>query len=97
MLRKARGKVDHSIYTIQICIPKHAVSLIFSFRNGVEWIGPYRLQFQVPKAWQNRPIEFFNQEWADELSKESAYERAIFPDTNIVVDRCARKLVHRRS
>ncbi|EOY25832.1 Post-illumination chlorophyll fluorescence increase [Theobroma cacao] len=61
MLRKSRGKADSPIYTIQICVPKHAVNLIFSFTNGANWDGPYRLQFQVPKAWQNRPIEFFNQ------------------------------------
>ena len=37
-----------------------ALNLIFSFTNGVDWDGPYRLQFQVPKAFQNKPIEFFN-------------------------------------
>ncbi|RVW32179.1 hypothetical protein CK203_080098 [Vitis vinifera] len=156
MLKKARGKADRPIYTIQICIPKHAVNLIFSFTNGTEWDGPYKLQFQVPKAWRNKPIEFFNQrkEWkrkemvgdcihvfnirvperggnfenlsfvlscpgrreykrgknkekdrrvllkegnliglrqglAEELSKEGACDKAIFPDTNIVIDRCA--------
>ncbi|XVF26566.1 hypothetical protein REPUB_Repub14bG0028500 [Reevesia pubescens] len=89
MLRKARGKADSPIYTIQICIPKHAVNLIFSFTNGVDWDGPYRLQFQVRKAWQNRPIEFFNQGLTEELSNEGACDKAIFPDTNIVIDRCA--------
>ncbi|KAK6263499.1 hypothetical protein SCA6_018933 [Theobroma cacao] len=88
MLRKSRGKADSPIYTIQICVPKHAVNLIFSFTNGANWDGPYRLQFQVPKAWQNRAIEFFNQGLAEELSQEGACDRAIFPDTNIVVDRC---------
>ncbi|GFP88959.1 hypothetical protein PHJA_001039600 [Phtheirospermum japonicum] len=61
MLQKIRGKADPPIYTIQICIPKHALSLIFSFTNGREWDGPYRLQFQAPKAWRNRPIEFFTE------------------------------------
>lgn len=89
MLKKTRGKADPPIYTIQICIPKHAVNLIFSFTNGVEWDGPYRLQFQVPKSWQNKPIEFFNEGLANELSKEGACDRAIFPDSNIVIDRCA--------
>ncbi|KAI3455311.1 hypothetical protein Pfo_011974 [Paulownia fortunei] len=89
MLQKVRGKADPLIYTIQICIPKHALSLIFSFTNGTEWDGPYRLQFQVPKAWRNRPIEFFTEGLAEELSKEGACEQAIFPDTNIVVPRCA--------
>jgi len=37
-----------------------ALNLIFSFTNGVDWDGPYRLQFQVPKALQNKPIDFFN-------------------------------------
>ncbi|KDP37075.1 hypothetical protein JCGZ_06131 [Jatropha curcas] len=89
MLQKTRGKADPAIYTIQICIPKHAVNLIFSFTNGVDWDGPYRLQFQVPKPWQNKPIEFFNEGLAEELSKEGACERAIFPDSNVVVTRCA--------
>ncbi|XP_028082990.1 uncharacterized protein LOC114284282 [Camellia sinensis] len=89
MLRKGRGKADLPIYSIQICIPKHAINLIFSFTNGVEWDGPYRLQFQVPKPWQNKPIDFFNKGLADELSKDGACDKAIFPDTNIVVTRCA--------
>lgn len=89
MLKKSRGKVDPPIYTIQICIPKHAMNLIFSFTNGSEWDGPYRLQFQIPKALQNKPISFFNEGLAEELSKEGACDRAIFPDTNIVITRCA--------
>ncbi|KAI4331207.1 hypothetical protein MLD38_029413 [Melastoma candidum] len=89
MLRKDRGKADKPIYTIQICIPKHAVNLIFSFTNGVDWDGPYRLQFQVPKNLRNKPIKFFNEGLAEELSKEGACERAIFPDTNVVITRCA--------
>ncbi|THG08172.1 hypothetical protein TEA_006179 [Camellia sinensis var. sinensis] len=84
MLRKGRGKADLPIYSIQI-----SINLIFSFTNGVEWDGPYRLQFQVPKPWQNKPIDFFNKGLADELSKDGACDKAIFPDTNIVVTRCA--------
>ncbi|KAJ8756093.1 hypothetical protein K2173_024640 [Erythroxylum novogranatense] len=61
MLMQARGKADDPLYTIQICVPKHAVNLIFSFTNGVDWDGPYRLTFQVPKPWRNRPIDFFNE------------------------------------
>lgn len=38
-----------------------ALNLIFSFTNGGDWDGPYRLQFQVPKALKNKPIEFFNE------------------------------------
>ncbi|CAO2815244.1 unnamed protein product [Amaranthus hypochondriacus] len=89
MLKKARGKVDPPIYTIQICIPKHAMNLIFSFTNGRDWDGPYRLQFQIPKPLQNKPVSFFNEGLAEELSKEGACDRAIFPDTAIVITRCA--------
>ncbi|KAL1191334.1 Protein POST-ILLUMINATION CHLOROPHYLL FLUORESCENCE INCREASE [Cardamine amara subsp. amara] len=88
MLKKDRGKADSPIYTMQICIPKHAVNLIFSFTNGADWDGPYRLQFQVPKRWQNKPIEFFNEGLANELSQDGACERAIFPDSNVVATRC---------
>ncbi|KAJ9559798.1 hypothetical protein OSB04_004958 [Centaurea solstitialis] len=88
MLRKDRGKADPPFYTIQICVPKHAVNLIFSFTNGSEWDGPYRLQFQVPKAWRNKDMDFFNKGLTEELSREGACEEAIFPDTSIVIDRC---------
>ncbi|XP_021736700.1 uncharacterized protein LOC110703237 [Chenopodium quinoa] len=89
MLKKSRGKADAPIYTIQICIPKHAMNLIFSFTNGSEWDGPYRLQFQIPKGLQNKPVSFFNEGLAEELSKEGACDKAIFPDANIVITRCA--------
>ncbi|RDX80146.1 hypothetical protein CR513_39335 [Mucuna pruriens] len=89
MLRKDRGKADASLYSIQICIPKHALNLIFSFTNGVDWDGPYRLQFELPKNLQSKPIDFFNVGLAEELSKEGACDEAIFPDTNKVITRCA--------
>ncbi|XP_044484944.1 protein POST-ILLUMINATION CHLOROPHYLL FLUORESCENCE INCREASE, chloroplastic isoform X2 [Mangifera indica] len=89
MLRKTRGKNDSPLFTIQICVPKHALNLIFSFTNGVDWDGPYRIPFLVPRAWRNKPFSFFNQGLAEELSKEGACDRAIFPDSDIVVDRCA--------
>ncbi|BFG24680.1 hypothetical protein CerSpe_109540 [Prunus speciosa] len=88
MLSKSRGKADSPIYSIQICIPRHALNLIFSFTNGGDWDGPYRLQFQVPKALKNKPIEFFNEGLTEELSKDGACERAIFPDTSVVITRC---------
>uniref|UniRef100_A0A1D1Z7A0 Ribulose bisphosphate carboxylase/oxygenase activase, chloroplastic n=1 Tax=Anthurium amnicola TaxID=1678845 RepID=A0A1D1Z7A0_9ARAE len=77
MTKKNRGKADPSLYTIKICVPKH------------DWDGPYKLQFQVLKRWRNKPISFFNEGLAEELSQEGACERAIFPDSNIVVTRCA--------
>lgn len=36
-------------------------------------------------------IENFTQGLAEELSKEGACDRAIFPDTEIVIDRCTMK------
>ncbi|KAM7471682.1 hypothetical protein LguiA_009865 [Lonicera macranthoides] len=89
MLRKNRGSADAPIYSIQICIPKHAINLIFSFTNGTDWDGPYRLKFQVPKGWRSKPMDFFNEGLAEELSQDGACEQAIFPDTNIVISRCA--------
>ncbi|KAK1259262.1 hypothetical protein QJS04_geneDACA005642 [Acorus gramineus] len=89
MTKKTRGKADLPLFTIKICIPKHAANLIFSFTNGVDWDGQYKLQFQVPNRWKNKPISFFNEGLAEELSKEGACDRAIFPDANIIVTRCA--------
>ncbi|XP_058074401.1 protein POST-ILLUMINATION CHLOROPHYLL FLUORESCENCE INCREASE, chloroplastic [Magnolia sinica] len=89
MTRKTRGKADPPTFTIRICIPRHAMNLIFSFTNGVDWDGPYKLQFQVPKMWRNKPLSFFNEGLAEELSKDGACDRAIFPDSNIIITRCA--------
>lgn len=89
MLKKRRGKADSPIYTIQICVPKHALNLIFSFTNGAEWDGPYRLQFEVPKALRNKPIDFFNEGLKEELSRDGACDRAIFPDSNTVPTSCS--------
>ncbi|XP_072965889.1 protein POST-ILLUMINATION CHLOROPHYLL FLUORESCENCE INCREASE, chloroplastic [Typha angustifolia] len=89
MTRKSRGKADPPIFTIKIRVPKHAVNLIFSFTNGVEWDGSYKLQFEVPKNWRNKPMSFFNEGLAEELSVEGACDRAIFPDSNNVIASCA--------
>ncbi|CAN6455738.1 unnamed protein product [Victoria cruziana] len=89
MTRKNRGKSDPPLYTIKICIPKHAASLVFSFTNGVDWDGPYKLLFEVPKEWRNKPISFFNAGLAEELSEEGACDRAIFPGSNVVATSCA--------
>ncbi|ONK81071.1 uncharacterized protein A4U43_C01F24910 [Asparagus officinalis] len=88
MRKKDRGEADLPIYSIKIRAPKHAVNLIFSFTNGVVWDGPYKLQFQIPKAWRNKPTSFFNEGLADELSKEGACAEAIFPDSYVVIESC---------
>ncbi|ERN00362.1 hypothetical protein AMTRI_Chr05g72040 [Amborella trichopoda] len=89
MNRRDRGKADPPIYSIKICVPKHAMNLIFSFTNGADWDGPYKLQFEVLRAWRNKPFSFFNKGLAEELGKEGACEKAIFPDSNIVINRCS--------
>ncbi|CAL9125646.1 unnamed protein product [Musa textilis] len=89
MTKRNRGKADPPIFTIKIRVPKHAVNLIFSFTNGAEWDGPYMLKFQTMKMWRNKPLSFFNEGLAQELSAEGACERAIFPDPNNFVASCA--------
>ncbi|CAN6287612.1 unnamed protein product [Urochloa humidicola] len=88
MTLQVRGSADPPIYTIRIRVPQHAMSLIFSFTNGAEWDGPYTLKFKVPKQWQNKPMSFFNEGLADELSGEGACDRAIYPDENIAITSC---------
>lgn len=88
MTLQARGKADPPIYTIRIRVPQHAMTLIFSFTNGVEWDGSYSLKFRVPKPWLSKPLSFFNEGLADELNREGACDRAIFPDENIVITSC---------
>jgi hypothetical protein len=65
-----------------------AMTLVFSFTNGVDWDGPYTLKFRVPKPWLNKPLSFFNEGLADELNREGACDRAIFPDENVVITSC---------
>ncbi|KAG2547644.1 protein POST-ILLUMINATION CHLOROPHYLL FLUORESCENCE INCREASE, chloroplastic-like [Panicum virgatum] len=89
MTLQVRGSADPPIYTIRIRVPQHAVSLVFSFTNGAEWDGPYTLKFKVPKPWQNKPLSFFNEGLANELNREGACDRAIYPDENIAITSCA--------
>uniref|UniRef100_A0A0E0D3B1 PIFI-like Ig-like domain-containing protein n=1 Tax=Oryza meridionalis TaxID=40149 RepID=A0A0E0D3B1_9ORYZ len=88
MTLQERGSADPPIYTIRIRVPQHAMTLVFSFTNGVDWDGPYTLKFRVPKPWLNKPLSFFNEGLADELNREGACDRAIFPDENIVITSC---------
>lgn len=89
MSRRDRGKADPPLFSIKICIPQHAVNIIFSFTNGTDWDGPYKIQFQPIKKWKNKPLSFFNEGLKEELSKEGACEKAIFPDSYNVIARCA--------
>lgn len=89
MNRKDRGKVSDPFYMIKILVPKHALTLIFSFTDGTNWDGPYKLRFEVPAKWRNKPISFFNEGLEAELSQDGACERAIYAEANFVVQRCA--------
>eukprot|EP01018_Ginkgo_biloba_P018115 Gb_14282 [translate_table: standard] len=89
MTRKDRGKISAPFYAIKIVVPKHALTLIFSFTNGMNWDGPYKLQFEIPTKWRNRSLSFFNEGLAEELSQEGACEKAIYPEENFVLDRCS--------
>lgn len=88
MRRKERGEADLPIYSIKIRAPKYAVSLIFSFTNGVDWDGPYKLQFRVKNAWRNKLMSFFDEGLAKELSPEGACAEAIFPDSYVIIESC---------
>lgn len=88
MACKERGEADLPIYSMRIQAPKHAVSLIFSFTNGAEWDGPYKLRFRVHENWRHKPIQFFNEGLAKELSREGACEGAIFPDSHVIIESC---------
>lgn len=57
-------------FCVLIFHPSPALKLIFSFTNGVDWDGPYRMQFQVPTSWQNKPFEFFNEVIEQHVSLE---------------------------
>jgi hypothetical protein len=97
MTRKDRGSQCQPFYTIKINVPFHAVSLEFSFTDGSNWDGPYKLKFEIPGKWWNMPISFFNEGLAKELELDGACDNAIYPDTVFVQDRChfpAGSLIH---
>ncbi|KAH9328061.1 hypothetical protein KI387_000169, partial [Taxus chinensis] len=89
MSRRDRGKMSDPFYVIKILVPQHALTLVFSFTDGTNWDGPYKLQFEVPAKWRNKPISFFNEGLTAELSQDGACERAIYAEANFVVERCA--------
>eukprot|EP00270_Netrium_digitus_P009512 TRINITY_DN288_c0_g1_i2.p1 TRINITY_DN288_c0_g1~~TRINITY_DN288_c0_g1_i2.p1 ORF type:complete len:296 (-),score=68.72 TRINITY_DN288_c0_g1_i2:313-1179(-) len=88
MTRKDRGPKCASFYTIKVNVPLHATNIQFSFTNGTEWNGPYRLNLQIPDKWKGQSVEFFNRSLAGELNEEGACESTIFPDAAFVPTRC---------
>lgn len=88
MTRRDRGPNCAPFFTIKINVPLHALTLEFSFTDGKEWDGPYKLKFEIPKKWKNKPSVFFNEGLAKELSEVGACENAIYPDAAFVENRC---------
>lgn len=88
MTRRERGPNCAPFFTIKINVPVHALTLEFSFTDGKEWDGPYKMKFQIPKRMRNKPLEFYNEGLAKELSAAGACENAIYPDAAFVEDRC---------
>lgn len=88
MTRKDRGPNCSPFYIIKINVPVHAVSLEFSFTNGVDWVGPYFITMEVPRPIQGQPMSFYNEGLAKELSADGACEDAIYPDAAYIQDRC---------
>eukprot|EP00244_Chara_vulgaris_P010792 TRINITY_DN506_c0_g1_i3.p1 TRINITY_DN506_c0_g1~~TRINITY_DN506_c0_g1_i3.p1 ORF type:complete len:323 (+),score=24.57 TRINITY_DN506_c0_g1_i3:586-1554(+) len=88
MTRKDRGPDCAPLYSIKVNVPRHALTLEFSFTDGKEWDGPYKIKMVVPQEWRNKPAAFFNAGLAEEMSHDDACDQAIFPDSSYVADRC---------
>eukprot|EP00246_Nothoceros_aenigmaticus_P013502 TRINITY_DN468_c0_g1_i1.p1 TRINITY_DN468_c0_g1~~TRINITY_DN468_c0_g1_i1.p1 ORF type:complete len:313 (-),score=28.58 TRINITY_DN468_c0_g1_i1:276-1088(-) len=89
MTRKDRGVNCQPLYTIQINVPIHALTIIFSFTDGKNWTDSIKLSLETPRKFKNKPASFFNEGLAKELSEDGACARAIFPDAVLFQDRCA--------
>lgn len=89
MTHKKRGVACNSFYSIKINVPVHALTLEFSFTDGVNWNGSYMIEFEVPAKWKNMPTIFFNEGLAETLSQEGACASAIFPEPTFIQDRCS--------
>eukprot|EP00250_Pteridium_aquilinum_P022588 c25428_g1_i1 orf=159-1001(+) len=88
MTRRDRGPNCAPFFTIKINVPIHALTLEFSFTDGKDWDGPYKLKFQIPRKLRDKPMEFYNEGLAKELSVDGACDNAIFPDAAFAEDRC---------
>jgi hypothetical protein len=88
MAKKERGSLCETIYAIKINVPLHALTLEFSFTDGKNWDGPYKLVMEVPQKLKGLPQSYFDEGLAKELAHEGACENAIFPDSVYVQDRC---------
>lgn len=89
MTRKERGSSCELIYGIKINVPLHAMTLEFSFTDGTNWDGPYKITMEIPPKLKGLPQRFFDEGLAKELAHEGACENAIYPEAVFVQDRCA--------
>jgi hypothetical protein len=88
MSKKERGSLCSVLYSIKINVPVHATSLEFSFTDGVNWDGPYKLMMELPQKLKGLPQSYFNEGLAKELEKVGACEDAIYPEAVFIQDRC---------
>lgn len=88
MTKKERGPNCSPFFSININVPLHARTLIFSVTDGVRWNGPYSVTFALPASFRGKSDAFFNEGLAKELAADGACESAIYPDNAYVPDRC---------
>uniref|UniRef100_A0A7I4EJ90 PIFI-like Ig-like domain-containing protein n=1 Tax=Physcomitrium patens TaxID=3218 RepID=A0A7I4EJ90_PHYPA len=88
MAKKERGSLCTPIYSIKINVPLHALTLEFSFTDGKDWDGPYKLVMDVPQKLKGLPQSYFDEGLAKELAHEGACENAIYPEAVFIQDRC---------
>lgn len=89
MTKKERGSLCDLIYAIKINVPVHALTLEFSFTDGTNWDGPYKLTMEIPEKLKGLPQSYFDEGLAKQLAHEGACESAIYPEAVFVQDRCA--------
>lgn len=89
MTKKERGSLCEPLYAIKINMPLHAMTLEFSFTDGTNWDGPYKIIMEVPQKLKGLPQRFIDEGLAKELAHEGACESAIYPEAVFVQDRCA--------
>ncbi|CAI5954693.1 unnamed protein product [Closterium sp. NIES-64] len=88
MSRKDRGPSCAPLFSIKVNVPLHAKTIEFSMTDGEAWDGPYVVEMQIPAAFRNQPMSFFNEGLKKTLEAEGACDDTIFPDSQYVPDRC---------
>lgn len=89
MSKKERGSMCEPFYSIKINVPLHTTSLEFSFTDGVNWDGPYKLIMELPDKLKGLPQSYLNDYLGKELAAAGACESAIYPEAVFIQDRCS--------